>query len=125
MIGTSATSLTSGRAAATNDTSWEYGSIHLDRLKERAVFYAHAAGSGEGLIGESVPLALTAAHDMVQSCSCQCCCARLPALLNVLQSTSHDMLPWLASQSHCASCWTAASGEPSLRSPGRSTSAWF
>ena len=69
MIGTSATSLTSGRAAATNDTSWEYGSIDLDRLKERAVFYAHAAGSGEGLIGENVPLAIIAAHDTVQSCT--------------------------------------------------------
>lgn len=65
MLGTSATSLTSGRAAATNDASWEYGPLDPDRLKERAVFYAHAAGSGEGLIGESVPLALTAAHDMV------------------------------------------------------------
>ena len=72
MIETSATSLTSGRAAATNDSSWEHGSIDTDRLKERAVFYAHAAGSGEGLIGESVPPAMTAAHDMVQACSCQC-----------------------------------------------------
>ena len=125
MIGTSATSMTSGRAAATDDTSWEYGSIDPDRLKERAVFYAHAAGSGEGLIGDSVPPALTAAHDTVQACSCQCCRAHLPALLNVLQSPTHDMLSWLAPQSHCASCWTAALGELLLRSLRRSTLAWF
>ena len=54
MTGTPTTSLTSVHAVSTSDASWEYGPTDWARLKERAVFYAHAADSGKVLIGESM-----------------------------------------------------------------------
>ena len=86
MIGTPPTSLTSVHAVNKTDASWDYGPIDLERLKERAVFYAHAADSGEVLIGESVTPALTATHDEIQACSCQYCCASPQILLYVPRS---------------------------------------
>ena len=125
MIKTSATILTSEGAVHKSDASWEYGPIDADRLKERAVFYAHTAGSGEDLIGENVTPALIAAHDMVQASSCQYCCAHCRTLLDVPGLPAFHAVSWLAPQSRFASCWTASLGAPSFRFQRRSTSAWY